>query len=50
MLIRRDFTRSEEDDFKLNVQSRLTEETEAEEVRREENHSLVGWRIINKFE
>ena len=47
-MIQRDFTRTEKDDFVLNVQSRLDSTHDALEI----FHAgiLLGWKIISRFE
>ena len=46
----RSWERSEEDDFKLNVQTRLNERTEAQPVTSDcKNTEVVGWVIVSKY-
>ncbi len=49
MVILRDFTRTEHDDFVLNVAHHLTEHNEAMPVYDEEG-DLVGWKIQQRYE
>ena len=52
--ISRDWTRLEDDDFKLNVAPRLSDTTEALPVRDPDDDSdappTVGWKITERFE
>ena len=49
MLILRDFSRTEHDDFVLNVAHHLNEHTEAVPVY-DKYGELVGWRIQQRYE
>ncbi len=49
MFINRDWTRTEKDDWKLNVQPRLGETSESVAVYDNEGN-VVGWKIQGRFE
>jgi hypothetical protein len=53
-VILRDWTRPEDDDFKLNVATRLSDTAEALPLRDPDDDSdappTVGWKIIERFE
>ena len=48
MYINRDWSRSEHDDYTLNIQSRLSENNESVSVYYDD--LIVGWKIQPKFE
>ena len=49
--IQRDWRRTEMDDYKLNVQARLNDRTEAHSVTYDCGETkVVGWVIVQKFE
>ena len=49
MIIFRDFTRNEHDDFVINVSDRVSEVKEVLELRVPEGE-LIGWKIQSRYE